>query len=168
MVHRLNNYLAASRHAPETPVLTDVGELVGDLLSLLRYQAPPTVELRESIEGDLRCVLPQGRVRQALMNLVANSLHALGTDPGTVEVLASYRGGDLSMEVRDDGPGFPEEILDLAGQPFRTGRSSGTGLGLAMVQRVASDLGGTMVINNQKPRGASVALRLPCETEGSR
>jgi len=182
VVHRLNDYLAASRHAPEPPVPTDVGELVGDLLSLLRYQAPSSVDLKENVEEGLRCLLPQGRVRQALMNLVVNSLHALGSTPGTVEVIARGEEGGLELEVRDDGPGFPEEILDLAGQPFRTGRSSGTGLGLAMVQRLASDLGGTMTITNRanstgavppvesvpadwpmEPRGASVMVRLPCE-----
>ena len=166
VVQRLNRYLAASRHAPEPSVFTSLGDLVGDLLALLRYQAPPGIQLDVEMEPGIRCRLPEGRIRQALLNLVGNSLHALGQDPGTVTVLAEVHEGFLELEVKDDGPGFPEEILDLAGQPFQTGRESGTGLGLAMVQRVASDLGGTMTVTNLIPRGASVVLKVPCETGG--
>lgn len=164
MVRLLNQYLDASRHAPEPAVLTDVGALVRDLLTLLRYQAPPSVKLNEAVEEGLECVMPPGRIRQALLNLVGNSLQALGASPGTVTVLAERKGDALLLEVRDDGPGFPKALLAVAGQPFRTGRDSGTGLGLATVHRTAVDLGGSLTIRNLEPRGASVALRLPDQT----
>lgn len=83
-------------------------------------------------------------------------------------VLAEVEDGNLILEVRDDGPGFPEDLLDLVGQPFRTGRESGTGLGLAMVRRLASDLGGSLSITNLVPEGASVVLTLPCEAGNRR
>lgn len=163
VVRLLNDYLAGSRHAPEPASVTDVGELVGSLVSFLRYQAPPTVRLEPVVEEGLECLLPPGRVRQALLNLVGNSLQALGSGPGTVTVSAAVVGPELRMEVRDDGPGFPEELLrGGAGQLFRTGRASGTGLGLATVQRTARDLGGGMSITNIEPRGASVVLSVPC------
>ena len=162
VVRLLNDYLEGSRHAPEKAVATDLGRLVQDLLTLLRYQAPPAVELHQSVEAGLACVLPPGRIRQALLNLVANSLQALEGGSGTVTVLAERRGGRLHLEVRDDGPGFPQDLLATAGEPFRTGRESGTGLGLATVRRTAIDLGGSMTFENLEPRGASVVLSLPC------
>jgi two-component system NtrC family sensor kinase len=163
VVRLLNDYLAASRHAPEPAEVTDVGELVRDLLSLLRYQAPPGVCMEREIEDDLQCLLPPGRIRQALLNLVGNSLQALGASSGTVTVSAA-RGNDLlRLEVRDDGPGFAEDLLSAAGQPFRTGRATGTGLGLATVLRTMRELGGSMSITNLTPRGASVVLSLPCK-----
>lgn len=161
VIRRLNDYLAVSRHAPEPPASTDVQELVAELLSLLRYQAPPSVHLKRSVEQGLRCSLPAGRIRQALLNLVGNSLQALDARAGTVEVLAFREGKKLHLEVKDDGPGFSEEMLRTAGQPFRTGRSSGTGLGLATVQRTVTDLGGTMTVRNLNPEGACVTLSLP-------
>ena len=159
----LNDYLASSRHAPEPAVETDVGELIRDLLSLLRYQASPGVRLEPEAEDVLRCLLPPGRIRQALLNLVGNSLQALGSSSGTVTVSATREDHLLRLEVRDDGPGFPEDLLSVAGQPFRTGRATGTGLGLATVQRTVRELGGSMSITNVTPRGASVVLSLPCQ-----
>jgi len=162
VVRLLNDYLAASRHAPERPVPTDVEELVEDLLALLRYQASPGVRLEARVPEGLRLDLPPGRIRQTLMNLVGNSLQALGESQGTVTVSAQLRDGLFQLEVRDDGPGFPRELLPSVGQPFRTGRTSGTGLGLATVQRTVRDLGGSMTITNTESGGASVMLTLPC------
>jgi signal transduction histidine kinase len=165
VVSLLNDYLAASRHAPEPPTALELDGLIGDLLSLLRYQAPNEVSLEQSVEEGLRCVLPSGRIRQALLNLVANALQALEGGPGRVEVLARREGDKVRLEVKDDGPGFPPEILRAAGQPFQTGRASGTGLGLATVSRTASDLGGRMEIASPEGGGASVSLILPCPRE---
>lgn len=164
VVRLLNDYLEGSRHAPEVPVVTHLEELVQDLLALLRYQAPSSVRLDQKVEKGLACVLPPGRIRQALLNLVGNSLQALGNAGGTVTVLAEEKGNRLHLEVCDDGPGFPVELLSTAGQPFRTGREAGTGLGLATVQRTVTDLGGTLTVENLIPRGASVVLSLPCPT----
>ncbi len=162
VVQLLNSYLAASRHAPEPPAVTNIGELVRDLLSLLRYQAPASVRLEAEVQDGLQCVLPSARIRQSLMNLVGNSIQALDSAAGTVTVAAERRDGILRMEVRDDGPGFPSDLLPTAGQRFRTGRVTGTGLGLATVQRTARDLGGNMTVSNLEPHGASVVLNLPC------
>ncbi len=162
MVRLLNAYLDGSRHAPEPAVMTNFGGLVRDLLSLVRYQASPSVELTEDVEEELECMIPPGRIRQSLLNLVGNSLQALEESAGTVTVVAGRRDDTLIVEVRDDGPGFPDELLAVAGQPFRTGRDSGTGLGLATVRRTVVDLGGSMNIRNLEPRGASVVLNLPC------
>jgi signal transduction histidine kinase len=162
VVRLLNDYLEGSRHAPEVAIPTDLGGLIQNLLALLRYQAPPTVRIDQKIEEGLVCVVPPGRIRQALLNLVVNSLQALGESSGTVTILAEQRGDVLHLEVRDNGPGFPEDLLSTAGQPFRTGRESGTGLGLATVHRTATDLGGSLTFENLELGGASVVLSLPC------
>ena len=153
---------------PEPAVATDLGRLIQDLLALIRYQASPSVQLDQLVEEGLICVLPPGRIRQALLNLVGNSLQALGESPGRVTVQAKRRDGMLHLEVRDDGPGFPEDVLSVAVQPFRTGRESGTGLGLATVHRTATDLGGSMTTKNLESGGAVVALDFPCTVPGSR
>jgi two-component system sensor histidine kinase RegB len=83
-------------------------------------------------------------------------------------VSAAREGDELFLEVRDDGPGFPKNLLASAGQPFRTGRESGTGLGLATVNRTATDLGGSLTFENLEPHGTSVVLQLPFRApEGS-
>lgn len=106
------------------------------------------------------------RVRQALTNLVDNSLRY--TPPGgAVTIAASRRNGSLSLRVSDDGPGFPAEFLDRAFEPFarpdgaRSRHAGGTGLGLSIVKAVAESHGGVVSASNRPEGGAEVELELP-------
>jgi len=101
-------------------------------------------------------------LRQALLNLVLNAIQALASQAGSVVVAAERAEGMVKISVADDGPGFPAEFLNQRIQAFKTGRSSGTGLGLAMVSRFARDLGGTLELSNLEPNGGCAVLVLPC------
>ena len=135
--------------------------MVDEVVRLLRFQVPESIQLDVAIEAGLDCVLPGDRLRQALINLVLNAVQALGEGGGTVTIRARREEDRLVMEVSDDGPGFPPEFLTSTAQPFVTHSEGGTGLGLAMVRRLALDLGGVLTLENLRPRGALVRLALP-------
>jgi signal transduction histidine kinase len=158
----LNQYLADTRHEPEPPVATDLCELVEDLLALLRHQVAEGVELAARIPEDLVCDVPRDRIRQMLLNLILNSIEALGSTPGHVWVRASREEGLTEIVVADDGPGFSEEMLAHGVRPFVTAKPVGTGLGLAMVERTVSDLGGRVSLQNEEAGGAVVRVSFPC------
>ena len=155
----------ASRHEPELPTEVDLAALVDELLSLTRYQLPTRIRLESRTEAGLRARLPRERLRQALLNLVLNSSHAIGDAAGTIEIAIEREGDGVVVRVSDDGPGFPSELLEGGILPFRSTRSRGTGLGLAMVRRFVRDAGGSMRLENRAPRGerpgARVTLLLP-------
>jgi two-component system NtrC family sensor kinase len=146
----LNHQLSEAQHAPEPSQPFEVRAMVDDLVRLLRFQVPENVRLDVAIESGLDAVLPRDRIRQALINLVLNSVQALGD-----------AGGAVSIRAHADGPGFPKELLTSTAQPFITHREGGTGLGLAMVRRLALDVGGELTLENQGTRGALVRLVLP-------
>ena len=164
----LNGLLQQSSHIPEPPRTVSVHRLLQELATLIRYQLPPNIRLTTRAPEDLRCRVPEDGIRQALLNLVLNSVAVIGDTPGTVIIDVEYREGALSIEVLDDGPGFPEVLLSGGIRPFVTSRESGTGLGLAIVKRFARDLGGELAIANRAPRGACVTLTLPCAREDVR
>jgi C4-dicarboxylate-specific signal transduction histidine kinase len=153
---------------PESPRVVSVNRLVQDLATLIRYQLPPHVHLVTKILGELRCRIPEDAVRQAVLNLVLNSVAAMGDTPGNVTIQIDYRKDALYIEVLDDGPGFPSALLSGGIRPFVTSREAGTGLGLAIVNRFARDLGGELAISNRAPRGACVTLSLPAAREDVR
>lgn len=165
VVRLLNQYLAAARHEPEPLAPVNLAELVEEQLGLLRYQIPAHVTLEGSVSRGLVCTLPPDRIRQVLLNLVWNAVEALDTAPGKIQVgvtTSEENGPAITLEVADNGPGFPPHILEARVQSFRTARPGGTGLGLAMVARTAKELGGSMALSNREPRGASVRLTIPC------
>jgi signal transduction histidine kinase len=161
----LNELLNAARPAHEPSVPIRVARLASEFASLARYQIPEGIELRVNVPEDLECRLPDGGTRQALWNLVLNSIQAIGSEPGEVEIAAVCEEGRLRLSVTDDGPGFPPEYLDAGVRSFTPLRPGGTGLGLAIVRRFARDLGGELLVENRAPSGASVSLVLPCRED---
>jgi signal transduction histidine kinase len=164
----LNGLLQQSSHVPEPPRTVGVHQLLQELATLIRYQLPAHVRLTMHAPEGLRCRLPEDGIRQAVLNLVLNSVAVLGDTAGTVIVDVEYSHGALAIAVLDDGPGFPLTMLSGGVRPFVTSRESGTGLGLAIVKRFARDLGGELAIANRAPRGACVTLTLPCAREDVR
>lgn len=98
-------------------------------------------------------------------NLLSNAVRAVG-DRGRVVLLLRDEGASLRLRVEDDGPGVPEEFLDIAFERFsradtsRTGGGSGSGLGLALVAAIADAADGDARAENLHP-GFAVEVRLP-------
>jgi two-component system, NtrC family, sensor histidine kinase HydH len=132
-------------------------------------------DLRETAPGcEVRCEgtfvdLPgdETLLRQALVNLTRNAAEAAAashepprvTISATIEDLAGKKWQRIS--VSDNGPGVPEQDLPKIFLPFYTTKSEGTGLGLAVVQKVALQHGGSIEARNRAGGGAEFLLWLP-------
>jgi len=124
------------------------------------------VTCRVDMPAGVCAVVDPDRIRAAVDNLVDNALRF--APAGSVIVLAARAdGGDLGIEVRDAGPGFPAGFLPHAFERFRrpdSGRSrddGGAGLGLAIVRAIAVAHSGTATAGNEPGGGAVVRLCLP-------
>lgn len=111
---------------------------------------------------------------QALTNLLKNSLEAIlakgkdkaprpGQSPlGHLEAEIVSHGDDVIITIRDDGPGFPEQLKDRLTEPYVTTRVKGTGLGLAIVKKIIEEHGGVLTLTNRADTdgegGAEVTL----------
>jgi two-component system OmpR family sensor kinase len=140
----------------------DVRELMeGARRRFGRRAAGAEVDLRVDAPDGLRAELDTLRVEQALGNLVDNALRYGG---GPIDLVARDGAGGLRLAVRDHGPGFPPGFLEHAFERFTradTGRSGGgAGLGLAIVQAIASAHGGMAEARNVQGAGAEVVLVL--------
>ena len=162
----LGSLLDTSHEPPEPPRRIDLHLVVDEMLGLTRYQLSPAIALENRIAPGFAARMPEGRLRQALLNLVLNAARALGESGGQISIEALQEGEHTRISVEDTGPGFPDTLLREGVQPFRSSRTQGTGgLGLPMVQRFARDLGGAMQLENRDPRGARVTLLLPSAGE---
>lgn len=160
----LSSLLASARQTPEAASPVALAQAIGEVLGLVRYQIPERIALESDIATDLACLLPEARLRQAILNLVLNAAQAM-PEAGAIRVRAALVGQELALSVQDDGPGFSEIILREGILPFRSDRLGGSGLGLASVRRLVHDLGGTLRLSNTPTGGAQVTLLLPCITE---
>ena len=107
------------------------------------------------------------RLRQLLHNLIKNAQEA--NDAGALKLSAAshlewQRGAaTLCLSLRDNGPGLPPDIQDKLFEPYATSKSRGTGIGLAIVKKIAEEHGGDISARNAKGGGAVFELRLPVE-----
>jgi signal transduction histidine kinase len=143
--------------------LTDVVALAVESCSSLAREAGVTIVNRVALQPDAIRLDP-GRLAQAFQNLIDNALqHAPAGSAVTLE--GSFVEEDdrrwIACSVSDGGPGFRPEDLERVFEPFFTRRRGGTGLGLALVQRIVLEHGGEIDARNRPEGGAEVVVRFP-------
>lgn len=148
----------------------DVREVVEDVFALARPQKSfRDVVLRAEIDGAPVVRLPAARLTQVLLNLVLNAGAAFAERPGggVVVVRAAQDAGAVRVEVEDDGPGVPSDLVDRVFEPFVTTKEvgEGTGLGLAVCRGLVESAGGSIAFDTTHAPGARVVIRLPSAEE---
>jgi signal transduction histidine kinase len=129
-------------------------------------EALPQVKIRwEGAFGDAGG--DEGLLRQALLNLARNAAEAcaLAADGGQVtvrgEIVRGEEAGVQRICVGDNGPGIPADVLPKLFRPFFTTKAKGTGLGLAVVQKIIVQHGGQVEVRNRPEGGAEFIVTLP-------
>jgi signal transduction histidine kinase len=170
--------------------LTQMDELIGDLLSLSRIDADLTgcasstaaataaveAELGPQVAsagGVLRCQVepaqvrcPESLLRQVLWNLGENAVkYRRPEEPLQLTVRGTGIGDSYELRVSDNGLGMNAEEAARAFEPFFRGQdirgTPGSGLGLSIVRRVVSACGGSVSIESEPGRGSTFVVRLP-------
>ncbi len=101
------------------------------------------------------------QIHRAFENLVRNAAEATGGEGSLqIRVTRGARGG-VEIHFEDDGPGIPDEVVTRVFEPFQTTKTSGTGLGLALVQRIVESHRGTICVESRPGEGAAFTLEFP-------
>ncbi len=165
MVNAFSEYA----RAPDMDVSRfELNQLIAEVAELYRAQGPhrrPQLTLDPEV-GDIEA--DQGRLRQIIHNLLANSIEALeGVEQGQirVETRRVERAGMAFAEisVEDNGPGFKMDVIGRVFEPYVTTKQKGTGLGLAIVKKIVEEHGGKIEADNAPAGGARVRIELPLE-----
>lgn len=137
----------------------DLNALIREVLNLYESAAG---RIRLELAADLPAVQGDAtQIRQVIHNLLQNAQDALnGAEHGEMHVVTRREGERVLLLFRDNGPGFPSELLARAFEPYFTTKSRGTGLGLAMVKKIVDEHGGEVKLVNRDCGGAEVRIRL--------
>jgi nitrogen fixation/metabolism regulation signal transduction histidine kinase len=154
----------------------DMNALIQDVMHL--YDAQST-DVPIVLDLDPRCPSVMGdaqQLRQVIHNLLQNAQDAsesaaseVGGSSGAITIRTQWQeaAGRVRLSVRDQGAGFADPILKRAFEPYVTTKAKGTGLGLAVVKKIADEHGSRVDIANRmfdgKVVGAQVSLSLPAQ-----
>jgi len=142
--------------------------LVGEVLDL--YENDQRLQLtRRFAPEELLVRADAGRLRQLLHNLIKNALEAIGDSRKPHIEVATRRIAEagrafVELAVADNGPGLPEGFGERWFEPYTTSKARGTGLGLAVVKKIAEEHGGSVRAEVRPDQaGAVFTLRLPLD-----
>ena len=173
-VEAMKNMVNDFRDYARTPLpqlaAVDLDALIGEVMGLyedsraaIAVAPAPTLQRQEPAggAGNLSLVLADAnQLRQVLHNVLTNAQDALTdvADP-CITIATVLDGGRARLTIKDNGPGFPPQILARAFEPYVTTKSKGTGLGLAIVKKIVDDHGGEILLTNN--HGGEVSIWLP-------
>ncbi len=148
----------------------DLNELITEVADLYQHGDRPlslTLELDSALP---RVEADEGRMRQVLHNLIGNALEAMEQQSAEeIEISTRYIHQDgvelAEIKVIDNGPGFLDNIVDEAFDPYVTSKVKGTGLGLAIVKKLIEEHGGQIAARNSERGGAELVILLPVTRE---
>ena len=164
MKRLVNEFRDYARLPPARLEPLDLAPLLREIVAM--YEAAP-VPVRLELDPACPPVLADAQqVRQVVHNLVQNAQDATASAGSGAAVLLRTRRSDSGQWVRlfviDEGPGFPEAILQRAFEPYVTTKAKGTGLGLAVVKKIMDEHGGRVELANRvegdRVVGAQVSL----------
>jgi signal transduction histidine kinase len=152
---------------PAQPRPVDLAEVARTAVQLFADTPGHTVRLQG--EGPLPVLADREHLLRVFNNLIKNALQAVpGERQGRVEVVLRRSGDEAVAEVRDNGTGIAPEDRDRIFQPSFTTKTSGMGLGLAMVKRMVEQAGGRVWFETEKGVGTRFHVALPLDKTISR
>jgi len=144
-----------------TPVMAplELNALVREVLVL--YEGSP-VMIHAELGTELPPVMGDAtQIRQVIHNLLQNAEDSLADrDDAEIQLLTRSDARRVDLILRDNGPGFPPEILSRAFEPYVTTKARGTGLGLAIVKKIIDEHEGEIRLANREAGGAEIRIRL--------
>ncbi len=153
---------------------TDIRQLVQQCVTLFAGRAQ---EKSLAVNTDIEPVVPEllgldaMRIKQIVANLLGNAVKY--AQQGNIDVVVRYEFQQLTLQVRDTGPGIEEEKLRKLFEPFTQVDTSmsrphgGTGLGLAICRRLAQLMGGSASAQSRVGRGSTFTVMIPAKPAGN-
>ena len=144
--------------------------LVENVVALYQEGDPALSMNLDLCPGPAGLTADSGQLRQLLHNLIRNASEAAGPgEQARISIVSQKVERDdqswLLLEISDQGPGFPDSVLDKPFEPYVTSKQGGSGLGLAICRKIVADHDGRISISNPEEGGARATILLPLKVE---
>lgn len=143
----------------------DVNHSVKMALSILRHEIGRyTVNFHSDLADGLPHVRGNGnQLEQVVINLIMNACQALPAKSRSIWLSTGYDADHVTITIRDEGNGIPENVLARVFEPFFTTKldSGGTGLGLSISSSIVKEHGGSLEFVSRQGEGTTFTVRLP-------
>ncbi len=155
-----------SRLDTENKTPSNINELIDSALIILKNKYKHRIKIVKNYNLIYPINCFPGKLSQVFLNLIVNSIQAI-EDNGEITITTDKvpNKNKITISVKDDGIGIPEDLKNKIFDPFFTTKAvgEGTGLGLAIVHSIIQEHGGKIEINSEKNKGTEFKITLPEE-----
>jgi signal transduction histidine kinase len=159
----LDNFLRYAGKLELDPHQIDLNQLVDELADFFHPQAQlQRVQLRvKKPEQPVMANVDAKFIKQALLNLMINAVHAMSENGGELILSVSRAPNEALIDVIDTGSGIASENLDKIFKAYYSTKRGGTGLGLPMTRRLIEEHGGQLTVASEIGNGSDFTIHLP-------
>jgi len=144
---------------------SDINLILHEVLTFLKYEIQKrSITLYEELDPHLPLVKAnQNLLKQVFLNLIVNALQAMGSSGSLTVTSLLFDDTEIRVQIRDSGPGIPQERLEQIFTPFFTTKEPGvgTGLGLYVTRNNMARLHGRILVESSEGEGACFTLIFP-------
>lgn len=157
----VNDFTDYAREPQLQRVPVNLAKLITEVGDLYRADGSGLELVISSSHPDVEVFADPARLRQLFNNMIKNAMEAVHGERVRIDVaIADLDDAHVQVNFDDDGPGFPEAMLERLFEPYATTKSKGTGLGLSIVHKIVEEHGGAITAGNGE-RGAQFSITLP-------
>lgn len=168
-VNRLENILANimdfSKPVETVMTLTQINELLESTCSLMRpYFKSVHIQLVEKFNPEIpKIIVDQMQMKQVFINLIKNAAESM-PQGGTLTIETNAENESIKIDIIDTGEGMSPKVMQNLFVPFFTTKIDGTGVGLAVSQKIIDDHNGFIKIKSELKEGTTVSIFLPIKS----
>jgi two-component system sensor histidine kinase HydH len=165
-VQRLESFLGELRDflrpAQPSKQKIDLNQVIREVRALMQEAIQEKgISLEDRLDPNLpRVEADPNQIKQVLLNMFKNALEAT-EEQGTILVSSGAKDAQVWFSVQDTGKGMSEDVQEKIFHPFYTTKDKGTGLGLAVINKIVTDHHGTITVNSVAGSGSTFTVRLP-------
>lgn len=160
----ITNYLDIAKQQLYEKEIFDLSSLIRETSSLMiSYANYKSVTVEADVEPDLLVYGDATKLKQAVINLMKNSIEAVPPGKGVIQVSAKRSGHMIVIKISDNGVGMTDHQMQKLGEPYYSLKTNGTGLGLTVTFSIIEHHHGTISFSSSFQRGTIVTIKLPAD-----
>ncbi|MDC3415018.1 ATP-binding protein [Aquibacillus sp. 3ASR75-11] len=154
--------LFVSKPMTEVKKVELLSTLLNDVVTLLQAQAKLfTIEIQVNIHKEIFVYCDRLQIKQVFINLIKNAVEEMQESGGKIQIIADATASICTIDIVDEGPGIPNNIIDKLKEPFFTTKKHGTGLGLMITSQILEKHDGNLEILQNQGKGSTFRVILP-------
>ncbi|MBL7177112.1 MAG: two-component sensor histidine kinase [Desulfobacteraceae bacterium] len=162
ITHKLLSFARKTDHKVQE---VHIDKLIEDIIAISEKRAKyQWISIHTDIQKDLPSIeASENELQQVLLNLINNALDAMEKKGGTLSISAQLKKDNIVIDISDEGPGIPEDIISRIFDPFFTTKpfGKGTGLGLSISYGIVKKLGGEISVESVTDVGSKFRIMIP-------